>query len=75
MRWYKMAQELAGTLHAGTLAALQLRPDGFIDYLQQEGGFRLVRGTVLLPLLLCMSVCKANHTVFLSRAAPPVPSG
>ena len=40
-----MTQELAGTLHAGTLAALQLRPDAFTDYLQQEGGFRLVRGT------------------------------
>lgn len=35
-------QELAGALHAGTLAALQLRPDGFIDYLQREAGFRLV---------------------------------
>jgi hypothetical protein len=41
-------QELAGTLHAGTLAALQLRPDGFINYLQREAGFRLVRGNMWL---------------------------
>ena len=44
MRSCNLTQELAGTLHAGTLAALELRPNGFIDYLQQEGGFRLVRG-------------------------------
>jgi hypothetical protein len=59
-------QELAGTLHAGTLAALQRRPDGFIDYLQLEAGFRLVRGHHVAGF--CHSAClsaASSHLVTL----------
>lgn len=72
-----LTQELAGTLHAGTLAALQLRPDAFVDYLQQEGGFRLVRGTAWLHGRHCHAcqLVLANHTVFLTPAGQPAPSG
>jgi Bicoid-interacting protein 3 (Bin3) len=61
-----LTQELAGTLHAGTLAALQLRPDAFVDHLQQEGGFRLVRRgwhrmVVWLPLSYVSACVGTSH--------------
>ena len=62
-------------MHAGTLAALELRPDAFIDYLQRQGGFRLVRGIPAVGWAAtdtCVSM-SADHTAILSRAAHPVP--
>lgn len=58
--WRCGIQELAGSLHAGMLARLQLRPDGFIDYLQREAGFRLVRN-------VCMT---RTHGMHLERRQP-----